>query len=113
MRYKTNGYYDNPNKCGYQMNYVPFGKAVEKSFDDTFFGEWLESPVAFGAFDGERLIGFAEGSPESWNNRFRISNICVFDCSERGKGTGTMLMNAILDAAKAYSPRMVVLETQT
>ena len=73
----------------------------------------MESPVAFGAFDGDRLIGFAEGSPESWNNRFRISNICVFDYSERGKGAGTMLMSAILDAAKAFNPRMIVLETQT
>ena len=34
---------------------------MEKSFDDEFFGEWLEEPVAFGAFEGERLLGYVEG----------------------------------------------------
>ena len=45
--------------------------------------EGVEAPVAFGAFEGEKLIGFVEGSIESWNNRFRISNICVFDPARR------------------------------
>ena len=56
-----------------------------KSFDDEFFGEWLEEPVAFGAFEGERLLGYVEGAPEGWNNRYRISNICIFEENARGK----------------------------
>ncbi len=83
-RYRTNGYYDiRPSETGFQMDYVPFAEPTERSFDDVFFGEWLEDPIAFGAFEGEKLIGYVEGSMEGWNNRFRISNICVMDFSER------------------------------
>lgn len=64
------------SESGFAMQYTPFEAPLERSFDDVFFGEWLEEPVAFGAFEGEKLLGYAEGSPESWNNRFRISNIC-------------------------------------
>lgn len=86
---------------------------MEKSFDDEFFGEWLEEPVAFGAFEGERLLGYVEGAPESWNKRYRISNICIFDETARGKGLGTSLMRTIEKAAEDAGARMIVLETQT
>ena len=84
-----------------------------EKIDDVFFGEWLEAPAAFGAFDSDRLVGFAEGSIESWNNRFRISNICIFDSAARGKGTGRRLMEAIEREAAASGARMIVLETQS
>lgn len=113
-KYKTNGYYDiYASGKGFEIEYKTFETTVEKSFDDEFFGEWLESPIAFGAFEKGELSGFVEGSMESWNNRFRISNICVFDDAKRGKGLGRSLMNAIETAAKNYDPRMIVLETQT
>ena len=86
---------------------------MEKSFDDEFFGELLEEPTAFGAFEGERLLGYVEGAPEGWNNRYRISNICIFEENARGKGLGTLLMQAIQRAAEAAGARMIVLETQT
>ena len=86
---------------------------MEKSFDDEFFDEWLEEPVTFGAFEGERLLGYVEGAPEGWNNRYRISNICIFEENARGKGLGTLLMQAIQRAAEAAGARMIVLETQT
>ena len=95
------------------MKYTSFETAIEKSFDDVFFGEWLENPVAYGAFDGEKMIGYAEGSPETWNNRFRISNICVFDSSARGKGIGTTLIQTILKATEPFETRMIILETQS
>ena len=79
-RYRTNGYYEiRPSETGFQMDYVPFAEPTERSFDDVFFGEWLEDPIAFGAFEGEKLIGYVEGSIEGWNNRFRLSNICVLE----------------------------------
>ena len=113
-RYQTGGYYDIcPSGDGFWINYMPFAEPVERSFDDVFFGAWLEAPVAFGVFEGGNLIGFAEGAPENWNGRFRFSNICVFDPSERGHGAGTMLMDAIQKAAEASGARMIVLETQT
>ena len=112
--YRTNGYYEiRPSETGFQMSYVPFAEPTERSFDDVFFGEWLEEPVAFGAFEGERLLGYVEGAPEGWNNRYRISNICIFEENARGKGLGTLLMQAIQRAAEAAGARMIVLETQT
>lgn len=113
-RYRTGGYYDlRASEGGFQMKYVALDAPMEKSFDDVFFGEWLENPSAFGAFEGEKLIGFIEGSMESWNNRFRISNLCVFDPAHRGGGVGTMLMEAIQRTARAAKARMIVLETQS
>lgn len=113
-RYRTTGYYDIcAAEDGFRFRYVPLGAPMVKSFDDEFFGEWLEEPVAFGAFEGERLLGYVEGAPEGWNNRYRISNICIFEENARGKGLGTLLMQAIQRAAEAAGARMIVLETQT
>ena len=113
-RYRTNGYYDiRPSEMGFQMNYVPFAEPTERSFDDVFFGEWLEDPIAFGAFEGEKLVGYVECSMEGWNNRFRISNICVMEFSERSRGVGTALMKTIERSAEAAKARMLILETQS
>ena len=113
-RYQTRGYYDiYASETGFRFQYMPFDRSVERSFDDVFFGEWLENPVAFGAFEGERLVGFVEGALEGWNNRFRISNICVFDGNNRSAGVGTRLMEAIQTVAASVGARMIVLETQS
>lgn len=113
-RYQTNGYYDIcASEYGFGMNYVPFEMPTERSFDDVFFGEWLEDPVAYGAFEDGELIGYAEGSLEGWNNRFRISNICIFDAARRGSGIGSKLMDTMQDAAERSDARMIVLETQS
>ena len=96
-RYQTNGYYEiTAAEGGFRIAYTPFEAPAARSFDDVMFDEWLEAPVAFGAFERDVLLGFAEGSMESWNNRFRISNLCVFD-----------------KAARARGARMLVLETQS
>lgn len=58
-------------------------------------------------------MGFVEGTLEKWNNRYRISNICVFDGSKRHMGIGSLLMEAILAEAEKSGARMVILETQT
>lgn len=114
VRYTTNGYYDiERNDSGFQINYKSFDTPVEKSFADHFFSEWLEDPVAYGAFEDGELIGIVEGTPEAWNNRYRISNICIFDDTRRHCGIGAKLMDTILDEAKKSGARMAVLETQT
>ena len=78
-----------------------------------FFGEWLEYPAAFGTFDSGKLVGYVEGPIESRNNRFRISNTCVFDDKKRNTGIGTMLMKGIQKEVEASGARMLVLETQS
>ena len=112
--YITNGYYDlRADDGGFRMEYTRFEAPVERSFDDTIFAEWLENPIAYGAFENDRLLGFAEGFLEAWNNRFRISNICIFDPAARGMGVGCALMEAIQRSAQATGARMIVLETQS
>lgn len=113
-RYRTNGYYAIlPCESGFQMRYTAFEAPVEKSFDDEFFGEWLDHPVAYGAFEGDRLVGYVEGAIEGWNNRYRISNICIFDFENRSRGIGSALIKTILREAESAKARMAVLETQT
>lgn len=112
--YTTNGYYDIRREGdGFSIVYLPFESPVVKSFDDEFFGEWLDEPVAYGAFEGDMLTGYAEGFLEKWNNRFRLSNICVFDVEGRRRGVGTLLMEKMTDVAMASGARMIVLETQS
>lgn len=114
VRYETGGYYDiTRTDEGFRMVWTPFDAPREMSFSDTMFGDWLDAPVLLGAFEGDRLLGFAEGSHEQWNNRWRISNLCVFDEKDRRRGVGGALMNAMLDIAGSAHARMAVLETQT
>lgn len=111
--YQTKGYYDIESTTkGFDITYKAFKEPKEMSFSDVFFGEWLESPNAYGAFENGNLLGYVEGTLEKWNNRYRISNICVFDSSKRHNGIGTLLMNYILLEARKSGARMVVLETQ-
>lgn len=114
LRYKTNGFFDiRRTDDGFHITYESFEKSTEMSFDDYMFSEWLEDPVAYGAFENGQMLGYVEGTLEKWNNRYRISNICVFDTARRHCGIGTALMNTILQEAKESGARMVVLETQT
>ena len=114
VRYMTDGYYDiQRTDKGFQIAYERFEKPTEMSFEDDMFNGWLEDPAAYGAFENGQLLGYVEGTLEKWNNRYRISNICVFDYARRHSGIGTALMNTILHEAKESGTRMVVLETQT
>ena len=113
-RYQTNGYYEiTAAEGGFRIAYTPFEAPAARSFDDVMFDEWLEAPVTFGAFERDVLLGFAEGSMESWNNRFRISNICLFEVENRRAGIGTLLMDTITRQALSLGARMLVLETQS
>ena len=111
-RYQTGGCWDIvPVEDGFRMEHHSFGKVEERSFNDTLFEEWLEAPVVYGAFQDGELLGIAEGSPESWNHRWRISNLCIFQEKHRRCGVATALMEKMLEEAAPM--RMAVLETQT
>ena len=110
--YQTGGCWDIvPVEEGFRIEYHSFGKVEERSFKDTLFGEWLEAPVVYGAFQDGELLGIAEGSPESWNHRWRISNLCIFQEKHRRCGVATALMEKMLEEVAPM--RMAVLETQT
>ena len=112
--YKSKRYLDIvPAECGFLFEYKEFEEEKEFCLEDEFFSDWLESPSAYGAFEDDKMLGYVEGSIETWNNRYRISNICVFDTDSRSKGIGTALMERIMRDAEESGARMVVLETQT
>lgn len=114
IEYLTKGFYDiEPTETGFNIRYKPFGEPKTMSFSDVFFNEWLDDPNAFGVFEDGQMLGYVEGTLEEWNNRYRISNICVFDASNRHNGIGSLLMEFILSEAVKSGARMVVLETQT
>jgi len=102
-----------PEGEGFDIRWIMSDEPLRMSVDDDMLSDWLDHPTAYGAFEGDRLLGFVEGFLEKWNNRYRIANICVFDDADRRSGVGTRLMETILDEAVSSGARMAVLETQT
>ncbi len=102
-----------PEGEGFEIKWTISDKPIRLPIEDDILADWLDSPVAYGAFEGDRLVGFVEGFLETWNNRYRISNICVFSSADRGKGTGSKLLDIILQEAVEKGARMAVLETQS
>ena len=98
---------------GFEIGWVVSDEPLRMSINDDMLSDWLEDPAAYGAFEGDKLIWFAEGFLEKWNNRYRIANICVFDQADRRNGAGTKLMETMLEEAVRSGARMVVLETQS
>jgi len=112
--YHTDRYYHVATwDMGMVLDERKFPEMVEKHFTDHLFSEWLEEPVALGAFDGEMLAGVIEGSMEMWHDVFRISNILVME-PYRGQGLGKELMHRMLDYARIIpNCRGAILETQS
>ena len=102
-----------PSDEGFTVKWVMSEEPLRMSITEDLLQDWLDQPVAYGAFEDEKLIGIVEGFLEKWNNRFVIANICVFDETNRRSGIGTKLMEVILKAAEKSGARMVILETQT
>lgn len=98
---------------GFDLEFIKSENTLEKVLSDDMLSDWLDNPISYGAFIDNELVGFVEGFKEDWNNRFRITNICVFDNNKRRSGLGKTLLDKILIDAKASNARMVVLETQS
>lgn len=111
FEYITPGYYDliAEDEFSFRFDYKRFSEPQNKSFVDELASDWLEKPILLGIFNNEQFAGFIEGSIETWNNRFRISNLMVFK-EYRKQHLSVQLMNAITKEAKKYNVRMLVLE---
>ena len=102
-----------PEGDGFAIEWKPIQPEMVKELTDDMLSDWLEDPVAYGAYEGEELVGFVEGFLEKWNNRFRLTNIVVFDGARRHSGVGSALLDAIMQDAVSSGARMAVLETQS
>ncbi len=113
FKYETTGYYALiPSPLSFQFILKEYEGVKIKSFEDELVGDWLEKPVLFGAFKQNIMVGFIEGSMETWNNRFRISNVLVFE-EYRNCQVGALLMEHMCSFAQKQKARMVILETQS
>ncbi len=102
-----------PRSDGFEIKWMDSEIILNMSITDQMLSDWQDHPVAYGAFDQGRMLGFVEGFLEKWNNRYRITDICVFDEADRRRGIGTILMERILSEAVQSGARMAVLETQS
>lgn len=117
VKYHTDYYFDieaveNDREFSFSLVKKAFDKTRWKVFEDFLIEDWLEKPKLFGAIEKGEIIGYLELSHEQWNNRMRISNICV-DEEHRGKGIGKALMQVAYDTSVEEKARMVILETQS
>ncbi len=72
----------------------------------------LAQGLSFGAYQGDALVGLAIAERHDWNNSLWVWEFHVAE-SHRGQGTGTRLMEALVDAAKQAGVRVVICETQS
>lgn len=114
VKYESMGYYNiQEQEDSFEFKFYETDKPEEHVLQDEILADWLENPVAYGAFEDNKLLGYVEGYLETWNNRFRISNIVIFDKSWRNAGIGTKLFQKIVEDARKSGARMVFLETQS
>ena len=114
IKYYTKGYFDiHQEMDAFTFRYCPLEQEEEHILQDEILAGWLCNPIAYGAFKQNKLVGYVEGYLEKWNNRYRISNIAVFDKDKRHAGIGSALFNKILLEARKSGARMAFLETQT
>ena len=102
-----------PSDEGFSMKWVKLDNELVMPLDDDMLSDWLDNPKAYGAYEDDKLLGFVEGFLEDWDNRYRISNICVFEDCTRRTGVGSALLERIMQEAYASGARMAVLETQS
>lgn len=117
-RYTTSFYFDvevlddADGAFGFRIRKRAFDEPQVKQFEGSLFSDWLTEPVAFGAFDGDTLLGVMSLGMEDWNNRLRVAELWV-DEAYRHQGVGKSLMAQAVDFARQKQARAVVLETQS
>lgn len=117
-RYETSFYYDvsegwqDDSQFCFCLKKCAFEKPVVKQFEGSLFSEWLHEPVAFGAFEGETLLGVIGSGLEDWNKRLRVTELWV-DEPFRHQGVGKALIAKAMDYARSKNLRALVLETQS
>ncbi len=111
--YESSGYLDvqidGPSWKFIETTTPPF----VKTFEMTLFEKWRERPIAFGMFRDDQMLGFVEGSFETWHQLFRVTDLLIFS-EFRHQGIGRMLLQHIEQyAVKKNSARAMIIETQT
>lgn len=83
-----------------------------REFTDTLFAPYWDDPHVYGLQNDDGLCAVIEVTPENWNNRLRITNLCVKE-GYRRRGYGSLLMTKAREVARAQGRRALILETQS
>lgn len=111
---KSDKYLDiNKSNLGFDIQWKKSNKQIKKTMKHISLSSDIDNAIAYGAYDDDKLIGFIEAYYEEWNNRFRISNLFIFEEAYQNKGIGTRLIKRIEKDATKTKARMLVLETQS
>lgn len=68
--------------------------------------------LCLGAFDGDTMVGIAVTDVSEWNNSAMLWEFHVAD-TQRGRGVGRQMMNALVERVKARGLEMIVVETSS
>lgn len=79
---------------------------------DRLYQEWVEDPIAYGAFDGEELIGIIEIGKEGWSNRLFVNLLWVKE-EYRHQKIATKLMGVAKKMMRDGGYRALILECQS
>lgn len=86
--------------------------AVHKEFTDRLFAPHWDDPHVYALLNDREMVAMMEVSPENWNNRLRITNLCVSE-GHRRRGYGSLLITKAKEIARAQGRRALILETQS
>ncbi len=104
---------DTPDGWGFRFTKkkfeAPFHNPDHQS-DSLYSDDWKDA-TAYGAFEGDTLVGAIETCPE-WNHRLRVTEMWV-DFRHRRRGVGSALMEHVKRIAIKEGRRALVLETQS
>jgi len=114
--YDSKAYYDLKIRCTQNVFSADFVRTpcepIHKESVDRLFAPYWEDPRAYGLFDGPHMRAILEVTPENWNNRLRITNLCVQE-GYRRRGYGALLMTKAREIARSQRRRGIILETQS
>lgn len=114
--YDSKAYYDLRLRASENVFALEFVRTpcapIHKEFVDHLFAPYWDDPRAFGLWDGPWLRAVMEVTPETWNNRLRITNLFVQE-GYRRRGLGTLMMTKAREIARSQRRRALILETQS
>jgi ribosomal protein S18 acetylase RimI-like enzyme len=102
--YESKGYYDLKMRCTENVFAMEFVRTpcapVHKEDVDHLFAPYWDDPHAYALCDGTEMRAILEVTPENWNNRLRITNLCVQE-GYRRRGYGSLLVSRARTMAKS------------
>jgi ribosomal protein S18 acetylase RimI-like enzyme len=79
---------------------------------DELVEHWQRPGCFLVAAEGDEVVGFADARPVPWNASVHIENLIVAS-GVRGRGIGTLLLDAVAEWARTNGLHQLVLEAQT